>query len=54
MLTALALQELAKNLPEIGTLNLTPDVLTQALSRLAEKPAAAADAAPTAPASDQR
>lgn len=39
VLTALALQELAKNLPEIGTLNLTPDVLTQALSRLSEKPA---------------
>lgn len=54
VLTALALQELAKNLPEIGTLNLTPDVLTQALSRLAEKPAAAADAAPAGPASDQR
>jgi regulator of protease activity HflC (stomatin/prohibitin superfamily) len=38
VLTALALQELAKHLPEIGTLNLTPDVLTQALSRLAAAP----------------
>jgi hypothetical protein len=34
VLTALALQELAQHLPSIGTLNLTPDVLTQALSKL--------------------
>ena len=50
VLTALAFQELAKNLPEIGTLNLTPDVLTQALSRLASTPEPAAPA-PAAPAS---
>lgn len=50
VLTALAFQELAKNLPEIGTLNLTPDVLTQALSRLAATPEPAAPA-PAAPAS---
>ena len=31
----LALKELAANLPEIGTLNLTPDVLTQVLGRFA-------------------
>ncbi len=34
VLTALALQQLAENLPSIGTLNLTPDVITQALSKL--------------------
>lgn len=50
VLTALAFQELAKNLPEIGTLNLTPDVLTQALTRLAAAPEPAAPAA-AAPAS---
>jgi hypothetical protein len=43
VLTALALQEFAKHLPSIGTVNLTPDVLTQALSRLAA-PAAPAPA----------
>lgn len=53
VLTALALQELAKHLPEIGTLNLTPDVLTQALSRLAE-PTPPAPPAPTAPPADTR
>lgn len=41
LLLALAVRELAGGLPEIGTLNLTPDVLTGALARLA--------AAPTAP-----
>jgi regulator of protease activity HflC (stomatin/prohibitin superfamily) len=40
ILSALALQELARHLPEIGTLNLTPDVLTQALTRLGAAPAA--------------
>lgn len=39
VLTGLALQELARHLPEIGTLNLTPDVLTQALTRLSAAPA---------------
>jgi hypothetical protein len=34
VLTALALQEVAQNIPAIGTLNLTPDVLTQALTQL--------------------
>src|SRR5690606_18552249 len=53
VLTALALQELAKHLPEIGTLNLTPDVLTQALSRLAE-PTPPAPPAPAAPPADTR
>jgi hypothetical protein len=48
VLTALAMQELAKHLPEIGTLNLTPDVLTQALSRLAEPAPSPAPVAPPA------
>jgi regulator of protease activity HflC (stomatin/prohibitin superfamily) len=48
VLTALAMQELAKHLPDIGTLNLTPDVLTQALSRLAEPAPAPAPVAPPA------
>lgn len=37
---ALAVKELAANLPEIGTLNLTPDVLTQLVSRLSDGTAA--------------
>ncbi|MFM2353547.1 MAG: hypothetical protein RLZZ608_953 [Actinomycetota bacterium] len=43
LLLALAAQNAADHLPSIGTLNLTPDVITQALSRLAA-PAAAAPA----------
>jgi SPFH domain / Band 7 family len=43
VLTALALQKVAENLPRIGTVNLTPDVLTQALTQLSQ-PAAAAPA----------
>ncbi|MBH0053004.1 hypothetical protein I6E74_02325 [Salinibacterium sp. SWN139] len=35
VLLALAANSLAENLPEIGTLNLSPDVLSQALSRIA-------------------
>ena len=35
LLLALAGQALAQNLPPIGTLNLTPDVITQALSKIA-------------------
>jgi len=44
VLTALAMQSLAENLPSIGTLNLTPDILTEALTRIAAVPAAAASA----------
>lgn len=39
LLLALAAQSAADHLPSIGTLNLTPDVITQALSRLAAAPA---------------
>lgn len=52
LLLALAAQNAADHLPSIGTLNLTPDVITQALSRLAAPAAAppvvtpATDAAP--------
>jgi regulator of protease activity HflC (stomatin/prohibitin superfamily) len=52
LLLALAAQNAADHLPSIGTLNLTPDVITQALSRLAAPTAAppvvtpATDAAP--------
>lgn len=53
VLTALALQELAQHLPEIGTLNLTPDVLTQALTRLGA-PAPAAPASAAAPPAEPR
>ena len=35
VLLALAARQLAANLPQIGTLNITPDVLTNALTRLA-------------------
>lgn len=42
---AFALQELAGNLPEIGTLNLTPDMLTPVLARLAARPAPAPEPA---------
>ncbi|MEO8095318.1 MAG: SPFH domain-containing protein [Pseudolysinimonas sp.] len=38
VLTALALQEVAHNLPSIGTVNLTPDILTQALTQLSAAP----------------
>lgn len=44
ILTALALDKLAGNLPRIGTVNLTPDVLTQALTQLSQP------VAPTPPA----
>ena len=50
VLTALAMQSLAENLPSIGTLNLTPDILTEALTRIAA-PSPAVVAAP-APSSD--
>lgn len=52
LLLALAAHNAADHLPSIGTLNLTPDVITQALSRLAAPAAAppvvtpATDAAP--------
>lgn len=46
LLSALALTALAEHLPAIGTLNLTPDVLTQALTRLGAAPAPAASPAP--------
>ncbi|MCF2525997.1 SPFH domain-containing protein [Yinghuangia soli] len=46
VLLALAAQELAERFPEIGTLNITPDLLSGALSRLAEAPAAPGGPAP--------
>ncbi|MEN9621491.1 MAG: hypothetical protein RL499_1684 [Actinomycetota bacterium] len=54
LLLALAAQNAADHLPAIGTLNLTPDVITQALSRLAAPaaapaPVATTDAAPASP-----
>ncbi len=51
LLLALAAQNAADHLPSIGTLNLTPDVITQALSRLAA-PAAVAPAGAAAPTTD--
>lgn len=45
VLTALAMQSLAENLPSIGTLNLTPDILTEALTRIAAVPPAVAGGA---------
>ncbi len=33
---ALAMKEFAGQLPEIGTINLTPDLITQAIGMLAE------------------
>jgi regulator of protease activity HflC (stomatin/prohibitin superfamily) len=44
-LLGLALKELAGNLPEIGTLNITPDLLTGFLARLTGGTATAADTA---------
>ena len=41
-LVGMALRELAGNLPQIGTLNLTPDLLTTLAERLASGPAAGA------------
>lgn len=38
LLTSLAFNALAEHLPAIGTLNLTPDVLTQALTKLGATP----------------
>ena len=49
MLTALALHKIAENLPRIGTVNLTPDVLTQALTQLSQAAPAAGRSAPKAP-----
>jgi len=40
ILLAIAAQGIAANLPAIGTLNLTPDVITAALSRLTSAPSA--------------
>lgn len=45
LLLAMAAQSLSQNLPPIGTLNLTPDVISQALARLG----GAADPAPKTP-----
>ena len=50
-LLGLAVKELAGNLPQIGTLTLTPDLLTPILARLGAAPAAGA--APDAPATEQ-
>jgi regulator of protease activity HflC (stomatin/prohibitin superfamily) len=47
LLSALAMNALAEHLPAIGTLNLTPDVLTQALTKLGAAPAPAPAAAPS-------
>lgn len=52
LLLALAAQGAAEHLPAIGTLNLTPDVITQALSRIAA--AAPADSAADRPAKAPR
>jgi len=54
VLTALALHKVAENLPRIGTVNLTPDVLTQALTQLSQPAAAGGRAAPKAPAQPPR
>jgi regulator of protease activity HflC (stomatin/prohibitin superfamily) len=43
LLTSLAFSALAEHLPSIGTLNLTPDVLTQALTKLGQPAAPAKD-----------
>ena len=40
VLTAISVQAIAEHLPAIGTLNLTPDVITDALSRIGRGPAA--------------
>lgn len=40
VLTAVSVQSIAEHLPAIGTLNLTPDVLTEALSRISRAPSA--------------
>ena len=40
VLTAVSVQSIAEHLPAIGTLNLTPDVLTEALSRITRAPSA--------------
>jgi hypothetical protein len=48
LLLALATQSAADHLPSIGTLNVTPDVISQALSRLASAPAVAPAPAPAA------
>lgn len=45
-LVLLAAQELAENLPQIGTLTLTPDLLTPVLARLAEPPGESQTAQP--------
>jgi hypothetical protein len=39
VLLAIVLRDLAGQLPQIGTLNMTPDLLTNALSRLTGKAA---------------
>ncbi|MEZ5189484.1 MAG: SPFH domain-containing protein [Schumannella sp.] len=50
VLQALALRELAGSLPNIGTVNLTPDVLTQALSQLGQpRGGGGAGSAPASP-----
>jgi len=45
VLFALALREFAGQLPEIGTVNLTPDVVTGLLSKLANGAGGAAQGA---------
>jgi regulator of protease activity HflC (stomatin/prohibitin superfamily) len=54
VLTALALQKVAENLPRIGTVNLTPDVLTQALTQLSQPAPSGGRTAPKAPAQPPR
>ncbi|MEO5920200.1 MAG: SPFH domain-containing protein [Pseudolysinimonas sp.] len=49
VLTAIALQKVAENLPRIGTVNLTPDVLTQALTQLSQPSPSAGRSAPKSP-----
>jgi regulator of protease activity HflC (stomatin/prohibitin superfamily) len=54
VLTALALHKVAENLPRIGTVNLTPDVLTQALTQLSQPASTGGRTASKAPAQPPR
>jgi len=49
VLTTISLQSIAEHLPSIGTLNLTPDIITQALSTLSQPKAPVEPPASTAP-----
>ena len=49
VLTTISLQSIAEHLPSIGTLNLTPDIITQALTTLSQPKAPVEPPASTAP-----